>query len=336
MHKAMKRLTMTMLAALFAMLASAQQDRRQGWMEPRTLPRDSIRLSDPCILADYATRTYYMTGTGGMLWKSKDLNTWTGPYRVAETDPQSWMGPRPQIWAAELHQYKGRYYYFATFTNNAIRIDSVRGNVIPRRASHVLVSDRAEGLYRPMQDSIYLNPQQPTLDGTFWVEPDGTPYMVYCGEWLQNWNGTMECIRLKPDLSGTVGEPTVLFRAKDAPWSHEVEDGVEGPNKVTDGPYLFRTKTGRLGMIWTSWRDDVYTQGVAYSESGTIFGPWTHEPEPITPPNHGHGMLFKTFDGRWLMSVHSHDSSTGRYVRKPCLFEVDLSGDRLVVGKKIE
>ena len=88
---------MTMLAALFAMLASAQQDRRQGWMEPRTLPRDSIRMSDPCILADYATRTYYMTGTGGMLWKSKDLNTWTGPYRVAETDPQSWMGPRPQI-----------------------------------------------------------------------------------------------------------------------------------------------------------------------------------------------------------------------------------------------
>jgi hypothetical protein len=47
-------------------------------------------------------------------------------------------------------------------------------------------------------------------------------------------------------------------------------------------------------------------------------------------------MLFKTFDGRWLMSVHSHDSSTGRYVRKPCLFEVDLSGYRLVVGKKIE
>jgi len=301
-----------------------------------TVPRDSIQLSDPCILADYATRTYYMTGTGGLLWKSKDLDNWTGPYRVAETDPDSWMGPRPQIWAAELHQFKGKYYYFATFTNNAIKIDTVRGNVIPRRASHVLVSDRAEGPYRPMQDSIYLNPKQPTLDGTFWVEPDGTPYMVYCGEWLQNWNGTMECIQLKPDLSGTVGEPTVLFRAKDAPWSHEVEDGVEGPNKVTDGPYLFRTGTGRLGMIWTSWVDKDYTQGVAYSQSGTIFGPWVHEPEPITPPNFGHAMLFKTFEGRWLMSVHSHDSSSGHYVRVPHLFEVDLKGDKLRVGKMIE
>ncbi len=314
---------------------TAAQESRFRRMEPRMVPRDSIRLSDPCILADYATRTYYMTGTGGMLWKSQDLDMWTGPYRVADTDPQSWMGPRPQIWAAELHQYKGKYYYFATFTNNDVKIDTVRGNVIPRRASHVLVSDQAEGPYRPMEDPIYLNPKQPTLDGTFWVEEDGQPWMVYCGEWLQNWNGTMEAIRLKPDLSGTLGEPTVLFRAKDAPWSHEIEDGVEGPNKVTDGPYLFRTKTGRLGMIWTSWRDDVYTQGVAYSTSGTILGPWVHEPEPITPPNFGHAMLFKTFEGKWLMSIHSHLNRNGRYIRVPCLFEVDLSGDRLVVGKQI-
>ena len=40
------------------------------------------------------------------------------------------------------------------------------------------------------------------------------------------------------------------------------------------GPYLFRTGTGRLGMIWTSWIYNVYTQGVAYSESGTLDGPW--------------------------------------------------------------
>jgi hypothetical protein len=68
-----------------------------------------------------------------------------------------------------LHQYKGKYYYFATFTNNDVKIDTVRGNVIPRRASHVLVSDQAEGPYRPMEDPVYLNPKQPTLDGTFWV-----------------------------------------------------------------------------------------------------------------------------------------------------------------------
>lgn len=299
-------------------------------------PRDSIRLSDPCILADSVSHTYYMTGTGGMLWTSKDLNLWAGPYRVAETDSASWMGRRPQIWAAELHQYKGKYYYFATFTNNAIKIDTVRGNVIPRRASHVLVSDRPEGPYRPMGDATYLPEKQPTLDGTFWIDADGKPYMVYCGEWLQNWDGTIEKIELKPDLSGSVGEGKVLFRASASPWSHEVEDGKDRPNKVTDGPYLFRTGTGRLGMIWTSWIDDVYTQGVAYSESGTLDGPWVQEAKPITPPNFGHGMLFRTFDGRWLMSVHSHKSVNGRYHRVPHLFEVDLTGDKLVMGKMIE
>lgn len=294
---------------------------------------DSIQLSDPCILADSVTQMYYMTGTGGKLWKSKDLKVWEGPYTVAQTDSNSWMGAQPMIWAAELHAYKGKYYYFATFTNEHIKIDTVKGNVIDRRASHVLVSDRPDGPYVPMKDLVYLPADKPTLDGTFWVDTDGKPYMVYCYEWLQNWDGTIEKIELKPDLSGSVGEGKLLFKASESPWSREKQDGKVVPNKVTDGPYLFRTGTGRLGMIWTSWIYDVYTQGVAYSESGTLDGPWIQEEEPITPPNYGHGMLFRTLDGVWLMSVHSHKDINGRYVRIPHLFEVDLSGDKLVVGK---
>jgi len=75
------------------------------------VPLDSIRLSDPFILADQSTQMYYMTGTGGMMWKSKNLKTWDGPYNVVKTDSNSWMGPHPMIWAAELHPYKGKYYY---------------------------------------------------------------------------------------------------------------------------------------------------------------------------------------------------------------------------------
>ncbi len=33
----------------------------------RTVPLDSIRLSDPCILADHNSKTYYMTGSGGFI-----------------------------------------------------------------------------------------------------------------------------------------------------------------------------------------------------------------------------------------------------------------------------
>ena len=297
------------------------------------IPIDSIILSDPCILADKNSNMYYMTGTGGRLWKSKDLALWEGPYIVAQTDSTSWMGPRPQIWAAELHQYNDKYYYFATFTNDEIKIDTVRGNIIPRRASHVLVSDQPEGPYRPIADENYLPADMPTLDGTFWVDSDGKPYMVYCYEWLQNWDGTIEKIELKPDLSGSIGKGKLLFRASESPWSCEEEDGKIRKCKVTDGPWLFKTGTGRLGMIWTSWVYDKYTQGVAYSASGTLDGPWIQEEHPITPPNFGHGMLFQTLEGKWLMSVHSH-KDIGHFLRRPCLFEVDLSGDKLVIGEQ--
>ena len=168
--------------------------------------------------------------------------------------------------------------------------------------------------------------------------------MVYCHEWLQNGDGTIEYIRLKDDLSGTLGESHLMFRASDAPWSRDANPPADAsliaptrkyradgslPNVVTDGPWLFRTQTGRLGILWTSWVDDVYTQGVAYSESGTLAGPWVHDAKPITPPNYGHGMLFHDWKGRLLLSAHSHDASTGRYVRIPHLFLMDDEGNQL-------
>jgi hypothetical protein len=44
-------------------------------------------------------------------------------------------------------------------------------------------------------------------------------------------------------------------------------------------------------------------------------------------------MIFRTLDGKLLMSIHSHKNIDGHTRRVPHLFEVDLSGDRLQVGK---
>lgn len=329
---------------LFAPLSSSIIDKKREpfcSLEKRKLPnfhvdypRDSIQLSDPCILADEGTQMYYMTGTGGRLWVSDNLDTWTGPYRLIEPDTTSWMGNHPDVWAAELHRHNGKYYCFATFTNNDIITGNYKGMKQPRRASHVMVSDVPWGPYRPVSNADYLPANRPTLDGTFWVDRDGKPYMVYCGEWISNWDGTIEKIRLKDDLSGSISKGKLLFKASASPWSREKLEGKIVPNRVTDGPWLFRTDTGRLGMIWTSWIYNVYTQGVAYSKSGTLDGPWIQESEPITPPDHGHGMLFRDLSGKWLMSVHSHRNENGRYHRIPQIFEVDITGDKLVIGKK--
>lgn len=97
------------LSWLVSACQGCQQERR------KEVPLDSIVLSDPCILADRKTAMYYMTGTGGMLWKSKDLKLWEGPFHVAKTDSGSWMGPKPMIWAAELHPYKGQVLLFCHF-----------------------------------------------------------------------------------------------------------------------------------------------------------------------------------------------------------------------------
>ena len=299
------------------------------------VPLDSIILSDPFIIADKKTNEYYMTGTGGMLWKSDDLKLWTGPFVVAKTDSTSWMGKNPMIWAAEIHEYKGKYYYFATFTNRHVFIDTVKGNPIERRASHILVSENPDGPFVPVGDKTYLPANMPTLDATFWIE-DGKPFMIYCHEWLQNWNGTVEKIQLKSDLSGTTGTRKILFFASESPWSKEKLPNSIVPNKVTDGPYVFRTRTGKLGIIWTSWVYNDYTQGVAYSDNGKLDGNWIQEPLPITPPNFGHGMLFRTLQGKLLMCIHSHKKVNGRTIRYPHLFEVDDSGDKIVVGKPYE
>lgn len=77
----------------------------------------------------------------------------------------------------------------------------------------------------------------------------------------------------------------------------------------------------------------VYTQGVAYSKSGTLDSPRIQEKSSITPPNYGHGMLFYTFSGKPLMAIHSHKEINGHYVLIPNLFEVNLTGDKLGVGE---
>lgn len=74
-----------------------------------------------------------------------------------------------------------------------------------------------------------------TLDGTFYVDPSGQPWMVCAHEWPQTIDGTMEAIRLTPDLSHTIGDPVLLFTASDASWiTEEIPAGV--PNQLA--PYI--------------------------------------------------------------------------------------------------
>jgi len=303
----------------------------KDYVVEENIPFESIVIGDPFIMADTKSKTYYMVGSpkeSGNMWKSKDLKTWSGPFKYIYWDKKSWRGENPPIWAPEIHEYKGKYYCFATFTNNDLIHGEVNGKKLPRRDTHILRSNKAEGPYEEFCSKDYLDAGKCTLDGTLWVEPDGTPYMVYCYEWIQAIDGRMEAIQLEKNLKASKGNPIELFKASDCKWNDN--------SPVTDGPFLFRTQTGRLGMLWSSGSKHGYSQGVAYSRSGTIIGPWIQERELLTPREHGHGMLFHSFEGKLLLVCHTwhHDKKGKRQSRYPVLFEVDDSGDKLkLVGK---
>jgi len=100
-------------------------------------------------------------------------------------------------------------------------------------------------------------------------------------------------------------------------------------NYVTDGPFLYRTKDGKLLMIWSSFRKGGdYAVGMVESESGTVKGPWRHSPEPIFPDNGGHGMIFRDFSGNLLLALHQPDGGTSERLRLLKLKEVN---GRLIV-----
>jgi hypothetical protein len=303
----------------------------------RTL--EQLDLSDPFIYPDESTKTYYLTSSGGSIYKSQDLKNWTGPYGAYDVSG-TWMQGIKGVAAAEIHHVNGKYYYAATFADAKQLVDVVpRRYNITRHQTTILVSDKVEGPYKPMNkepDFDYLPHNWRTIDGTIWTE-NGVSYFVFAHEWLQVIDGTMEYAKLAPDLSRLAEKPTVMFRASEAPWALEMVGngemtyGLRLPGWVTDGPELFRTKTGKLGMLWSSWGAHRYAQGVAYSQSGRIEGPWVQEMESFKGDNSGHGMLFTTFDGKRLLILHHVD---GDGPRKPQLYEIDDSGDKLVLGPR--
>lgn len=165
-----------------------------------------------------------------------------------------------------------------------------------------------------------------TLDGTLWVE-GGKPYMVFAHEWVQIVNGTVEAIPLKDDLSEAIGEPFKLFHASAAPWSKTDE---KRGNNVTDGPYLYTSKSGKLMMVWSSFGTGGYTVGLAVSPSGKLAGPWEQQTEPVFKNNGGHSMLFKTFEGKLMMVLHTPNDMRAQ----PHIYEMEDTGDSLKIVKE--
>jgi len=298
-----------------------------------------IRLHDPWILPYAPTKTYYLytsntrraTGVdrpGTMAYRSKDLRNWDGPL-VVFTLPEGTWAANQAAWAPEVHPYKNRFYLFTTLHNQGKviatppavwRTNYMRGTVIA-------VSDSPEGPFTLLKTNAPVPPDNfMTLDGTFYQDRAGKPWMVYAHEWIQKIDGTMEAVPLADDLSRASGDPIYLFKGSDAPWINEQGTASVHENLyVTDGPELLRTMDNHLLMLWSSYDKNGYVETVARSKSGELSGPWEQLP-PLVRGDSGHGMLFHTFDGKLMLVLHRpFNNARGK------LYEMRDAGDHLEI-----
>lgn len=328
----MKRILLTILfAATYIAGANAQ------------LTLQDIYIRDPFIMPVEKEGVYYMYASssqkidgqtyGGMVaYKSKDLKTWEGPIRVFDVPHDNWL--TGVVWAPEVHKYKNKYYLFATLNSDIVWKAPKDGHLpYVHRATQIFYANSPEGPFVAFDNKHPHTPLgEMCLDGTLWVE-DGTPYMIYCHEWVEMIDGTMELIKLRDDLSSSVGQPMRLFCASAAKWSTGSAHKDGSRTYVTDGCFLYRTKTGKLLMIWSSFKDGNYAIGIAESTTGKVIGPWRQQEKPLFDKHGGHGMIFRTFDGRLCLVLHAPNSPSGQ--ERAHIFEIEDLGDTLQLKGEI-
>lgn len=277
-----------------------------------------INIRDPFIIL--SNGKYYMYGTRGHeVWKersfgfdvyvSEDLENWSDAIEVFAPDENFWA--TKNFWAPEVHFYNGKYYMFASFISDT-RL----------RGTQILVADKPEGPFIPHSDGPVTPEDWYCLDGTFFID-NGKPYIVFCHEWVQVKDGEIWALQLSDDLKTTVGEPIYLLKASDPLWANK-----ERETFVTDGPFMYKTESGRLLMIWSSFCNNEYCQAIAYSSNNHIDGEWHHQENLLFEKDGGHGMIFRTKENELKLVLHSPNENP---LERPVFFTLKEENDTLMI-----
>lgn len=276
-----------------------------------------INIRDPFVLKTggkyylYGTRgeTAWTSADGLDVYVSDDLENWSEPQECFTVTEDFWANK--EVWAPEVHEYKGRFYMFVSFRSDT-----------KLRATQILRAETPMGPFLPFTDGPITPEGWQCLDGTFYVDPDGKPYIVFCREWVQVTDGEIHAMPLTDDLSAAAGEPIKLFSASMPEWADKSRDMF-----VTDGPFMYTTKEGNLLMIWSTFTPSGYVQAVSYSDNGRIDGKWIH-PKPLFDKDGGHGMIFDDLNGQKYLILHSPNENP---LERPVLIKIKEENGTLVL-----
>ncbi|MBQ0064139.1 MAG: family 43 glycosylhydrolase [Firmicutes bacterium] len=195
-----------------------------------------IVLRDPFVLP-YEGK-YYLFGTrsftcwedhatGVDAYVSEDLENWSEPIEVLHKSDDFWANKC--YWAPEVHVYHNKFYMFVTLSKAGTDI----------LGTALFIADHPLGPYKSHGPQTMTPEDWRSLDGTFYQDKKGNPYMVFCHEWVQVSDGEMNVVALNEDLNKPIGEPKILFRAsqgktwvKNANFPREINNDY-----ITDGPF---------------------------------------------------------------------------------------------------
>ncbi|WP_274654766.1 glycoside hydrolase family 43 protein [Paenibacillus humicola] len=301
----------------------------KGFRSIKTCRLDDIPMRDPFVYASAEEETYYLFGTTFAdgcgdkdpifeVYASGDLESWEGPY-AAFQPPKGFWGVR-HYWAPEVFRIDGRYYMFASF----------KGGIGENRGTGILAADHPAGPYLPHSDGPVTIAGSECLDGTFYEDEDGQRWIVFCHEWTELYEGKIKALRLTSDLKRSFGEPVDILNARDMPWIRLFGDPrIEKTGYLTDAPFMYKTRSGELLMLWSSYSVPGYgdsglggyTVAVARSKSGRIEGPWMHDAGLFMDRNAGHSSLFRDFAGQLRISTHYPDTPHGK--ERPLFLKVE-------------
>lgn len=246
----------------------------------KTINIKDLYIRDPYIFKENGM--YYLTGSRGnksdptiqncfVGFKSKDLIEFEGPYILFEDKNNEWESN--EYWAPEIHKYNDKYYLFGT-----IKLKN------RCRGTYIFSSSSPLGEYTPLNKDALTPKDWESLDGTLVVD-NGIPYLVFCHEWLQVKDGEIAIVKLTNDLSNSIGNPKILFKASEAKWATPIFID----KFVTDGPFVFK-HSGKYEMLWSTFYRDKYALSVITSDN--LFDNWKQEETPFLNDNSGHGMIF--------------------------------------------
>ena len=284
------------------------------------MEKEQINIRDPFVV--YENGKYYLYGTratdfgyrtGGFdVYISEDLNHWREPSICFDSEK---YGLNEGVnWAPEVHKYKGKYYMFATFTQK----NGLHG-------TYSMQSESLMGPFVPCSKGALTPNEWECLDGTLYIDEAGVPYLVFCHEHTQIKDGTVCYARLSEDLTATEGETVTLFCAS----SYELVDPVKSDHYVTDGPFLYRSKTGELFMIWSSFIKGKYAEFALKFKDGKLGTEIEHQ-KPLLDNDGGHGMIFSDGSNTYF-TYHTPNKSLSE---RPEFRLFEDNGDTVAVKTK--